>query len=331
MRRVSYRILLVAAALLAFPFASPAPLIYVPGEGWIYESPGKEGKWHRLRAEDQLKVAQNAFETKDYTLALKAARRTVTRWPLSDYAPDAQFLVGQVYEQKKYDEKAFNEYQKLIEKYPKYDKYQQVLERQYEIANRFLGGQWFKLWGRIPIFPSMEKTAAMYEKLVKNGPYSDIGPQAQLNMAAAHEKREDFAKAVKQYEHAADIYHDRKEVSADALFKAGLAYHKQAKTAEYDQNAASQAIATFSDFMALHPEHEKVAEAQKLIAELKTEQARGAFKIAKFYEKQRRWAGAMVYYNEVLLKDPNSEFAPEARERIEILKARLGHGVEGGN
>lgn len=328
MRRVSLKCLLVLVALVALPHVSPAPLIYVPGEGWIYETPGKEGKWHRLRAEDQLKVAQDAYEAKDYGTAMKAARRTVKRWPLSDYAPDAQFMIGQLYEHKKYDEKAFNEYQKIVDKYPKYSKYADVLQRQYEIANRFLGGQWFKLWGVIPIFPSMEKTADMYSKLSKNGPYSDVGAQAQLKMGEAQEKQELYAKAVKQYEHAADIYSDRKEVAADALFKAGMAYHKQTKTAEYDQNASTKAIATFTDFIALHPNDPRVPDAQKLITELKTEQARGAFTIAKFYEKKKSWQGAMVYYNEVLIKDPESPYAAEARERIEIIKARLGQSTE---
>ncbi len=328
MVRAFMRSLLFLAALLAFPHISPAPLIYVPGEGWIYETPGKEGKWHRLRAEDQLKVAEDAFEQKEYNLALKAARRTVKRWPLSDFTPDAQFMIGRVYEHKNHDEKAFNEYQKVIDKYPKYSKYEEVLQRQYEIANRFLGGQWFKLWGVIPIFPSMEKTAAMYEKLVKSGPYSDVGAQAQLKMGEAHVKEEQFSKAVKQYERAADIYSDRKEVASEALFKAGLAYHKQTKAAEYDQNSSTKAIATFSDFIALYPEDPRVPEAQQLIVELKTEQARGAFEIARFYEKKKAWQGAMVYYNEVLIKDPESPFAADARARIEVIKRRLGQTAE---
>jgi len=55
---------------------------------------------------------------------------------------------------------------------------------------------------------------------------------------------------------------------------------------------------------------------------LKTEQARGSFEIARFYEKKHRWDGALIYYNEVLIKDPNSKYATEARERIDTLKKR---------
>src|SRR5262249_43121027 len=111
-------------------------------------------------------------------------------------------------------------------------------------------------------------------------------------------------------------------VAADALFKAGLAYNKQAKKAEYDQNVAGQAITTFTDFIALYPEDPRVAEAQKLINALKTEQARGSFEIARYYKKRRRGDGAMVYYNEVLVKDPASKYADEAKQRIDTLKKR---------
>jgi outer membrane protein assembly factor BamD (BamD/ComL family) len=60
---------------------------------------------------------------------------------------------------------------------------------------------------------------------------------------------------------------------------------------------------------------------------LKTEQARGALKTAEFYEKYKRYQGALVYYNEVLVKDPNSTFAAQARERIEFLKPKAQRQV----
>ncbi len=323
MNRRLIRLLLILLCMLAFPYRSPAPLIYRPGEGWTYEPVGGEGKWQRARAKEQLDVAQAAFDKKDYSLALKAARRVVRVWPLSDYAPQAQYLVGRCYEAKGQDEKAFKAYQQVLEKQPKIANYQEILQRQYDIANKYLAGKWFKLWGFIPIFSSMEKTSGMYEKVVKNGPYSDVAPQAQLKIGAAREKQKDFALAAKAYETAADRYHDRPQIAADALYREGLAYRKQAQTAEYDQNTAGQAIATLTDFLTLYPNDPRAPEAQKIIGTLKTEQARGNYQIAKFYEKYKKWAGAMVYYNEVLLQDPNSPYAAQARKRIDELKNRI--------
>ncbi|MEP6662276.1 MAG: outer membrane protein assembly factor BamD [Verrucomicrobiota bacterium] len=325
MNRWLARVALILFCLLALPIRSPAPLIYNPVEGWSYEKPGdKRGKWQRTRAKDQLDVALAAFDAKDYSVAAKAARRTVKVWPLSDYAPQAQYLVGRCYEVDGKDEKAFNAYQEVLTKYPKIENYPQILDRQFQITTRFLGGKHFLLWGYIPFFPSMDKTAVMYDKIIKNGPYSEVAPQAQMNIGAAREKQDNYPLAVKAYERAADRYNDRPEIAAEALYKAGLAYNKEAKTAEYDQNVAGQAIATFTDFMALYPSDTRGTQAQQLIAALKTEQARGSFQTAKFYEKNKRWEGALIYYNEVLLKDPNSDLAPKARERIDTLKKRTG-------
>jgi len=318
---------LAALLVLAFPFRSPAPLIYTPGEGWTYEPVGGGGAWRKVRAKDQLEVAQQAFDKKDYGLAEKAANRVVKIWPLSDYAPQGDYLLARCYEERRKDEKAFKEYQKLLQKYPKTANYEDVLAREFAICNRFLGGERFKLWGFIPTFPSMDKTVEMYEKLVKNGPYSDVAPQAQMNIGAAREKqrrlfndKEPYVQAAKAYEVAADRYHDRPKIASEALYKAGLAYQKQAQTAEYDQSTAGQAITTFQEFMTLYPEDSRVTKSEEIIASLRTEQARGNFETAKFYESKRQWRGALIYYNEVLIKDPKSTYAATALQRITAIK-----------
>ena len=117
---------LLVVLLFAMPYRSPAPLIYRAGEGWTYERVGG-GKWLRDRAKDQYEVAQQAFDRHDFGVALKASRRTVKVWPLSDYAPKAQYLVGRAYEAKGNLERSFKEYQKLVEKHPKVENYQETL------------------------------------------------------------------------------------------------------------------------------------------------------------------------------------------------------------
>lgn len=322
------RWILIALCLLGFAFRCPAPLIFTPGEGWRYEKVGEEERWQRTRAKDQLDMAQAAFDQGDFGTSLKAARRTVNVWPLSDYAPQGQYLLARSYEAKGHDEKAFRAYQKLVEKYPKADNYDEVVKRQFDIANRFLAGQWFKAFGYVPMFASMDKTIKMYEQIIKNGPYSDVAPLAQINIGEAHERKRtlfvdtpEYAEAAKAYEKAADRYAEQR-VGVDALYQVALAYTRQAKRAEYDQSIASQAISTFTDFMTLHPEEPRVPEAQKIIDSLKTEQARGSLDIARFYERQRRWEGAKIYYNEVLRTDPGSKYADIARERMDAIRKR---------
>ncbi|MCU0789055.1 MAG: outer membrane protein assembly factor BamD [Verrucomicrobia bacterium] len=315
--RVAFTILV----LLLGVYRCPAPLIFTPGEGWIYEPAGSTGAWRRDRAKDQLIVAQDAYDRESYGLALKAAKRTVKTWPLSDYAPQAQELVAKSYDAKGDPQRAFKEYQNLVEKYPMRANYEEVTRQQYLIANQFLAGKWFKLWGLIPYPPSMDRVAGMYEKIVKNGPYSDIAPEAQLKVGAAREKQKHYDEAVQAYETAADRYNDQPKYAADGLFLAGMAYNAQTDKADYDQGQAIQAIETLTDFIALYPEDPRVAEAEAVIASLKNERAHGSYKVAKFYEKRHKWSGALIYYNEVIVLGPDSPYAEEARERIESLQA----------
>jgi len=321
-RRFRFWFLLVAAVVL-LPLRSPAPLMYVPGEGWYYEPYGETAKWQRTRAKDQLQVAEDAFVAKNYSVTLRAASRVLRVWPLSDYAPRAAYLLGRCQEVDGKDEAAFNSYQKIIEKYPKSSQYNEVLWRQFAIAGRFLNGEWFRLWNTIPLYTSMDETAKLYDKIVANGPYSEVAPHAQLNIGAAHEKEKNYADAVKAYNTAADRYNGQPLIAADAMYRAGVAWQKQADTAEYDQSAAAQAIAAYTDFTVVFPDDRRVATAQDAITRLKAEQVRGSFEIAQFYESNHKWAGAIIYYNDVLQLDANSPLAAQARQRIEILKPRL--------
>jgi len=323
MNRRIVSLLIVVAVVALFPFRSPAPLIYTPGEGWYYEPFGTAAGWQRTRAKDQLDVAEQAFKDHDYSLTLRAAYRVVKVWPLSDYAPRAQYLVGRCLEAKGKDEMAFDAYQVILQQYPKSAEYEDVLWRQYGIARRFLQGEWPKLWGYIPYPPSMDQPADMFGKIVQSGPYSDVAPHAQLRIGAAREKQKDYPAAVKAYETAADRYQNQPVIVADALYREGISYAKEAETAEYDQNTAAQALATFADFLTLFPDDRRAPQAQRIITMLKSQQVQGNFKIAQFYENSKKWDGAVIYYNEVLQLDPNSRYAALARQRIEVLKPRL--------
>ena len=321
-RRFGWLTLLIALMAL-LPSRSPAPLSYVPGEGWYYEPFGEKAAWQRPRAKDQLDVAEQAFKAGDYRTALRAAHRVLHVWPLSDYAARAEYLVARCLETRGRDEAAFNAYQTIMQKYPRSDSYEDILWRQYAIAGRFLGGEWFRIWNVIPLYPSMDETAKLYEKIVNNGPYSDVAPHAQLRIGAAREKAKDFDAAAKAYETAADRYNNQPLIAADALYREGLSYQKEAAKAEYDQSTAGKAIAVYTDFITFYPDDKRVPEVQESIALLKREQVRGNYMIAKYYEKTKRWAGAVVYYNEVLQLDPNSSYATLARQRIAALKPRI--------
>ena len=170
------------------------------------------GKWRRDRAKAQLEVAKEAEAKKDWRTVHKAAKRVVHEWPLSDYAPEAQQLLAKSYEERGDDERAFREYQNLLRYYPQNVNYEEIQQRQMAIADRFLGGQRFKLWGKIPLYRSWKKSAQMFQEVVNVGPQSEVAPLAQMKAGEAWEKKADGFQVSERERHkdfgrAVDLLH----------------------------------------------------------------------------------------------------------------------------
>jgi outer membrane protein assembly factor BamD (BamD/ComL family) len=166
----------------------------------------------------------------------------------------------------------------------------------------------------------MDRTAKMYADVVKNGPYSTVGPKAQMAIGEAREKQREYSLAVRAYIRAADRYHELPGVSADAVYRAAQAWERQANKAGYDQGSAGEAINMYIDFSLLFPNDPRVDEARTAVRKLRVEQALGAYQTAKYYEKRRKWLAAEIYFNEVLLLDSQSVYAEEARTTLAALK-----------
>jgi outer membrane protein assembly factor BamD len=49
--------------------------------------------------------------------------------------------------------------------------------------------------------------------------------------------------------------------------------------------------------------------------------------VAKFYDKQKNYRAAVIYYNEVIRQEPGSTESERAKKRIDQLRAKFGEAV----
>ena len=184
------------------PTNCPAPLIWRKGEGWSYE---RGGITSATNPNDQLALAKQLQEKKQYDNALGAYRRVVRRWPTSFAAQDARMGTAECLSALGYYYKAFKEYQALIEKHPNSPHFETALQRQFEIGNLFLAGEKHKVW-HFRIFSGLDKAVEVYEQVVKNGPFSKVGPDAQFRIGLVFAKQQDYISAVHAYEKFLERY-----------------------------------------------------------------------------------------------------------------------------
>src|SRR5271155_1079315 len=174
-------------SLLALGFATSiarAELVWRPGEGWSDESGGDVSA---SSSRDQLDLAHKLEAQGQRDSALKAYKALLRRWPLSFFAPEAQYRVGKILEDQGDFYNAFQAFQKMVTKYPSSDYFPQALNEQYRIANLYLAGEPQRIW-KIPVGPSMQRTIEMYQRIIKNAPYGDFAPESQFNIGLANEK-----------------------------------------------------------------------------------------------------------------------------------------------
>lgn len=306
--------MLVGIGLLALPTECPAPLIWRKGEGWSWE---REGVTTGKNPKEQLDIARQYQAKKQYGEALAAYRRLLRRWPTSFSAQEGQLGQAECLSALSYHYQAFKEYQKLIEKYPGSEHFETALQRQFEIGNLFLAGEKHKLLG-LKIFPALDKALEVFQQVIKNGPYSKVGPESQFRIGLVYEKQKEYLSAVHAYEKLIERY-PKDPLAETAQFAMGLAYKQEAARAEYDQNTANQAIATFADYLVRYPRGAKAALAAEYRNSLKEEQSRGLFHIGEFYEKSKNIKAALIYFNEVIEQNPKSTWATAAQKKLALL------------
>lgn len=313
-------------------------LKYFPGIGWKYIRPGMSAEILDQPVPKRIEAAEAALKSGNEDEALFAAKSILLETPMGEHAKKAHRIVAEVNEKWKFHEHAFNEYQLLLKKFPEYEDREAILKKQFDICDRYLGGERFR-W-KLPYTESAYlplpnwltfsyvKTAGMYGQMVSNAPFGAVAAQAQLKKGQSYEKAggffsdgSEFYSAVAAYEVVTDRYRLRRsgdrlldaphadqslrdKYVADAQFGIGRVYQRQVLEGVYDQTLTVKAIDAFEDYRTLYkdstPEKERVAEAQERIEAMKIEQARGALSTALYYEKNQKWLAAQKYHQQVI-------------------------------
>jgi outer membrane protein assembly factor BamD len=311
---------LTILALVSFPHRSPAPIIYREGEG--FSTGAALDIEIKKNAEEQFKVAQNYEAAGDYKHAAAAYLLVVHRFPRADIAAEAQFRSGQMLERLGKLQLAFNNYQALIQKYPRSPDFEAALQAQYNIGKAYLDGKRIDIYG-VPTLPSMGKAQEMFKKIVTNAPYGKIAPLAQFGIGQALEKSGSITATVNAYQEVVDRY-PSSDVAPNAMYQIGYVYFQASRATGYDETAAVRAQEAFEDFVLRNPNNEKVPQAQENLKVLQLRKTDNSYNIARFFDKQRNYKAAYVYYNEVIEQQPDSPFAVKARQRMDQIRAKVG-------
>ena len=315
MRNISVRFVLITgtalllhlqpASAFPWPFGKKAPKP-APEAGELQSQ--------EATAASLLNEADAAMQAGKESSALSIYKQIVTKYPLTPSAATAQFNVAQSFEQKN-PQRAFEEYQTLIDTYKASKFFAPAVDSQFGIAQRsrtdklgsFLGLK--KKMGR-------EDTIKLFSSVVKNAPQGKNAAEAKFEIGKIHEEADERPEAIAAYQDVVDEY-SKSSFAAQAQKKvAELNFGKVEKgtkdagAIKDSRDAAQQAVSLFPD--------SATEESRDLLPQIDEKDADNAYGIARFYERTKNNKAAVIYYKNVL-KFPGGAHFEDAKERVNKL------------
>jgi outer membrane protein assembly factor BamD len=298
-----------------------AAIVFKPGEKARYVAPGEEEI--NGNAEQLFHIAQEAEKRNNPKGAIKAYRTLIRKYPKDALAPGSAFRVAELLEQTNSYLAAAEAYRLIVEKYTSSPHFDEAIEAQFRIGEMFLNGKkTTKLLG-ISIGNSMDRAVEIFAAVIRTAPHGKYTARAQFDIGRAREKEGANDAAVQAYQAVIETF-PNSPVAPDAQYQLGYLYLNAARSGIKDLNAASKARTAFQDFLYRYPNSEKAAQAKANLDLLEHKQTSSSLDIAKYYDKQKAYRAAVIYYNEVIRQQPGSTESEHAKQRLDQLKKKLG-------
>ncbi|MDD3089915.1 MAG: outer membrane protein assembly factor BamD [Candidatus Omnitrophica bacterium] len=272
--------------------------------------------------EEQYNWAMKFYQEHEFQKAADEFNRMTSYFPDSHFSPDAQYYAGRSLEEIAKYYAAFQNYQKTIDNYPYTKRLDEIIERQFNIANS-LENQKNPKFMEFELALSLEKAVEVYSKVVDNSPFGPYAEKALMNMADCYRRMQKYNDAMSAYE---KIINDHPESPLVAEAKYQLAYtrYESSLNPEYDQESTDEALRQFKQLQASTPVPKVAEEANKVLTELKEKKADSMLKVAQFYERQGKKDSALIYYRRITEKYYNTKAADISEKRIEELTSKKG-------
>jgi outer membrane protein assembly factor BamD len=315
--------LLLAVGMLALPESSTASIIFQPGKKAKFVAPGEEEISET--ALELYQIAQTAEKQGNLKKAIHAYKNIVRRYPKDALAAGALYRAAELQEQLHEYLAAADAFRQLVERYANSPHFDEAIEAQFRIGEIYLNGKKKKILG-IPMGSALDRAVTIFANVVRTAPYGKYTARAQFNIGLAREKQNVSEMAIEAYQAVVDKF-PNEPVAADAQYQIGYIWLMAARKGTKDLAATTNAKTAFQDFLLHYPHSEKAAQARANLELLEHKETASSYQVAKFYDKQKYYRAAVIYYNEVIRQQPGSTESNLAKKRIDQLRAKVGEAA----
>ena len=287
------------------------------------ETSGKRG-WHPFlhpvekNPQSQLLLANQLLQAGRTKAAMKQYAALTVYWPESPEAATAQYQYAIQWDKCGKEYKAFEEYQRLFNQYPGQFSYDEVLNRQFEIATNLM----YEKKGKFLFFPGFtapERAIPLFQAIITNAPQWEKAAETQYLMGRANELSLEYEAAVNDYMTVQNRYPES-PFAEQASFQTAYCYYMLAQESPNNEQILDTAWAAMTLFLNNYPSSEKAPLATEYRNTMYRQRAKHAYDKANYYDKiARRSDSALIAYENMVRQFPHSDWTGLAQIRIDAL------------
>lgn len=268
-----------------------------------------------LEATPKYEKALESFEAAKFNIAYKRFKRFMKKYPNVEESADAQYYLGRSLEEIKKPFKAFKAYQKVIDNYPNSTRIDEIVEREFKIGAYYLSLTKARLTYEFVDHPTVDVFTAIADK----SPYSKYAPQALYKLGILLIDIGRYLQAKEAFQRLLDNY-PQDELYPAAKYQLAMAVAKGFRKSDYDSTSVEEATQRLNEFIEDHSDTDISSAAQANLDFLKDMEAKKNFDIAGFYERQKKYESALLYYDLIVDDYSNSQYNDQAQVRIDAIK-----------
>lgn len=304
-----------------FPILAPAALTIQDGKLVDKEEVATES------VQEHFGSMLKHYEEENWKELATEALIVIKNFPKTTFSREANFFLGVAYfKQEEFDmaNYQFTDYL-TSQATPKY--FEEAIQYKFDIAEKFRLGAKKHLMG----FKSMPKwipagidAITIYDEVISALPHHDLSAHALFGKAEIQAKNEDFRASIESYQTLIRRF-PKHPLSIESYIGIGEIYLKQSQSEYPDPDYLDLAELNLRKFRTDFPSEEKVAVAHANFVLMQQYYADDLFETARFYERTNKWGAAKMYYSKIVDIYPESQLAAKARQRLEVLTAKISH------
>jgi outer membrane protein assembly factor BamD (BamD/ComL family) len=290
----------------------------------------KEGKlinseWvATLSVQEHYSAVLNAYQNQEWEELVHQSLIMIHNFPTTPFAEETYYYLGVGYFHLNECELANRNLTFYLKKQisPKF--FEEAIQLKFQIAEQYHHGAKKHVFGLESLpkwLPAREEAIAIYDEVITSLPHHELAAQALFGKAQLLLKDEEYKASIETYQTLIRRF-PKHPLSIESFIGVAQVYLIQSTERYPDQDYLDLAEINLKKFKFSFPGEERVAEAEGMFLQMKEVFASNLYDTGRFYERTKKPHAALIYYNRILAKYPETKVAFTATKRLENMKKK---------